>query len=100
MLVFSALVLAQIDAVVCAPFGTALAPVTSSSPLNAPAPGISQMPTLLDFYPSMVLPDTVSGEWGTSIHSDPGEFNRTYFQNLDGMRNETDEIHLYVANMA
>ena len=101
MFVFSALALAQqIAAAVCAPFGNALAPVLSPSSLNLPAPGISQMPTLLDFYPPTVMPGTASGEWGKSIHSDPGEFHRIYFQNLDGMRNEADEIDLYVASMA
>jgi hypothetical protein len=33
--------------------------------------------------------------WGDSIYSHPGELHRIYFQNIDGLRNDTDEIDLY-----
>ena len=38
--------------------------------------------------------------WGASIHTDPGELHRIYFQNIDGLRNDVDEIALYVSSMA
>ena len=30
--------------------------------------------------------------WGASIIADPGELHRIYFQNIDGLRNDVDEI--------
>ncbi len=38
--------------------------------------------------------------WGDSIHDDPGDFHRIYFQNIDGVRNDADEIDLYVSCMS
>ncbi|KAI2489688.1 hypothetical protein MHU86_24897 [Fragilaria crotonensis] len=38
--------------------------------------------------------------WGDSIHDDPGDLHRIYFQNIDGLRNDADEIALYVSSMA
>ena len=32
--------------------------------------------------------------WGDSIHDDPGDFHRIYFQNIDGVRNDANEIDL------
>ena len=38
--------------------------------------------------------------WGDSIHDAPGDFHRIYFQNIDGVRNDADEIDLYVSCMS
>jgi hypothetical protein len=57
---------------------------------------------MLDFFPS----ENQSGDqepvtyWGDSIEIDPGENHRIYFQNIDGLRNDVDEIDLYVSSMA
>jgi hypothetical protein len=37
--------------------------------------------------------------WGNTIHCPPGDLHRVYFQNLDGLRNDTEEIDLYVESM-
>ena len=56
--------------------------------------------TLFDF-PSFITPSTDDATtWGDSIHIDPGELHRVYFQNIDGLRNESDEMDLYVSSMA
>jgi hypothetical protein len=31
---------------------------------------------------------------------DPGDLHRIYFQNVDGLRNDADEIDLYISSMA
>ena len=38
--------------------------------------------------------------WGDSIHDDPGDLHRIYFQNIDGVRNDADKIDLYVSCMS
>jgi hypothetical protein len=38
--------------------------------------------------------------WGDSIHSHPEELHRIYFQNIDGLCNDQDEIDLYIASMS
>jgi hypothetical protein len=37
--------------------------------------------------------------WGDNIHCSPGDLHRVYFQNLDGLRNDNEEIDLYVESM-
>ena len=44
------------------------------------------------------LDDSIA--WGDSIYDDPGDLHRIYFQNIDGLRNNADEIDLYTASMA
>lgn len=44
------------------------------------------------------LDDSIA--WGDSIYDDPGDLHRIYFQNIDGLRNDADEIDLYTASMA
>ena len=57
--------------------------------------------TLLDFFTSTAATaETDNSQWGDSINEDPAELHRIYFQNLDGLRNESDEIALYVSSMA
>ncbi len=41
-----------------------------------------------------------SSAWGDSILEDPSEFHRIYFQNIDGVRNDSDELDLYISSMA
>jgi hypothetical protein len=38
--------------------------------------------------------------WGDSIHADPCNLHRIYFQYIDGLRNDVDEIDLYISSMA
>jgi hypothetical protein len=45
-------------------------------------------------------PQEDNSAWGASIIADPGELHRIYFQNIDGLRNDVDEIELYVSSMA
>ena len=40
-----------------------------------------------------------SSYWGDPIHCSPNELHRVYFQNLDGLRNDNEEIDLYVESM-
>ena len=55
--------------------------------------------TIFEFYsPSSPADDATL--WGDAIHSDPGELHRVYFQNIDGLRNDSDEMDLYVSSMA
>ena len=58
--------------------------------------------TLLDFFPSVPVHADVTEEssWGDSINSDPEENHRIYFQNIDGIRHDADEIDLYISSMA
>jgi len=37
--------------------------------------------------------------WGDDIHTDPADLHRVYFQNVDGIRNDANEIDLYVGTM-
>ena len=57
--------------------------------------------SIFDFY-SPISPaereDVTS--WGDAIHDDPGDLHRVYFQNIDGLRNDSDEMDLYVSSMA
>ena len=102
MLTFCASVLAQVlhlsrSSYQGLPYGTS--PEVSSN-----VPSVVQCPitTLLDYFPApseaATLFDDIS--WGDSITSDPADFHRVYFQNIDGLRHNADEIDLYVSSMA
>jgi hypothetical protein len=56
-------------------------------------PPTSIQPTLLDFF------ETPTFCWGDDIHNDPANLHRVYFQNVDGIRSDADEIDLYVETM-
>jgi hypothetical protein len=36
---------------------------------------------------------------GRSILEDPAKFHRIYFQNIDGIRNDSDDLDLYISSM-
>ena len=55
---------------------------------------------LLDYFPLPPDESPETAKWGDSINSDPSDFHRINFQNLDGMRNDADEMDLYVSSMA
>jgi len=68
-----------------------------SSTILPPVPSLLRpSSTLLDFFPSVrsVGSETDDSSWGDSIAINPGEHHRIYFQNIDGVRNESDEIDL------
>ena len=102
MLVFTALAVTQAIS-----FSSGISSVNSavsaSSTETVPIPfvrGPQPSTTLFDF-PSFITPSTDDATtWGDSIHIDPGELHRVYFQNIDGLRNESDEMDLYVSSMA
>lgn len=80
---------------------TTTAPVCNSAPVS-PRQSITNHTTLLEFFAPAVShqePDDTT-TWGDSIHETPGELHRIYFQNIDGLRNDVDEIALYVSSMA
>jgi hypothetical protein len=122
MLVFSAIVVAQAVATAClTSLGTrtlnpsadfqnetllqgnspaAISPLNSTVSHQLPPSSIAPS-TLLDFF---TVPDSSScpesSEWGDSIHIDPKDNHRIYFQNIDGLRHDDDEMDLYVSSMA
>ncbi len=56
-----------------------------------------------DYFPSThpTLSETEdSSAWGDSILEDPSEFHRIYFQNINGVQNDSDERDLYISSMA
>ena len=59
-------------------------------------------PTLLDYFsvPPGLSPCLEGSEWGDSIHTDPKDNHRIYFQNIDGLCHDGDEMDLYVSSMA
>ncbi len=64
---------------------------------------ISKNPTLHDHFISSnrnlsEIDDPLA--WGDSIYDDPSDLHRIYFQNIDGIRNDSDEIDLYISSMA
>jgi hypothetical protein len=74
--------------------------ITSPSPLH-PSSSINSLPSILP-YLSTSNSASYSDEtsyWGDSIHCSPGDLHRVYFQNLDGLRNDNEEIDLYVESM-
>ena len=120
MLVFPALVLAHLAAFglpgalpvsasrILPPGGRAdFPPILSLIPVaftvvaagaTAPATPVS---TLLDYFDGATAASTVDRrEWGDSIHDDPGDLHRVYYQNIDGIRNTNDTKKLYASSMA
>jgi hypothetical protein len=111
MLVFPVLALAQIVATlgsdtICASSTRLQNPPSSLTPVNALAEketAASAAQTLFNFFPSAPSEHhrrEDDSTWGDSIHDDPGDLHRIYFQNIDGLRNDADEIALYVSSMA
>ena len=108
MLVFSMIAIAQVAASRGAEaFGSStlllsrniVAPISSSPSVLVPT--TVSTPTLLDFFaPSSESSPEYSSSWGDSIHDDPGDLHRVFFQNLDGLRNNADDMDLYVSSMA
>lgn len=74
----------------------------SSVPATTCAHSFVPPATLFDYFapPAANTPASDSAAWGDSIHTDPGDLHRVYFQNIDGMRNNADEMDLYVSSMA
>ena len=106
MLVFSVVALAQIAATlgsssICA---SSTSPQTNRISPTCPVPTAPTrpVPTSLFDYFSFASDKTTddTSTWGDSIHEDPAELHRIYFQNLDGLRNDTDEIAHAIASMA
>ena len=56
--------------------------------------------SLLDHFEALSDASSDLQEWGDSIHADPNELHRIYFENIDGLRNDADEMDLYVSSMA
>ncbi|KAI2513931.1 hypothetical protein MHU86_315 [Fragilaria crotonensis] len=74
---------------------------SSDSNPASPALPTNKANTLFDFFPTSPTSTTPPDDtWGDSIHDDPGELHRIYFQNIDGLRKDVDEIALYVSSMA
>ena len=61
-------------------------------------PPTSLQPTLLDFLDTP-KPENEETFWGDNIHTDPADLHQVYFQNVDGIRNDANEIDLYVKTM-
>jgi hypothetical protein len=108
MLIFPMLVIAQLAAS-SGPASCALPKVSlkrdmdiliSSLP-TVPVPMPTPASTLLDFFsPSLENSSEHSSSWGDSIHQSPGDLHRVFFQNLDGLRNNADDMDQYVSSMA
>ena len=52
---------------------------------------------MIDYF---ATPEEVSTDWGDSISEDPGDLHRVYYQNIDGLKNHTDVMGLYISSMA
>ena len=111
MLVFPAIALAQacitngihaIAPTLFTPHRTAES-LDSTTILPIP-PTISTVPApptnMMDYFPTPVSPRNMQSAWGDSIHQDPSEYHRVYFQNIDGLQNTEDQMKLYVSSMA
>ena len=105
MLVFPVLALAQVVATlgsstICANSASQRS-VSSSVTCPSATKTLTGKTSIFNFF--SVSPDQPSDEratWGDSIHENPGDLHRIYFQNIDGLRNDTDEMALYVSSMA
>ena len=113
MLVFSAVALAEIVVLLQVSTidvpGPILAPAPQCIPLTiaparvvptarAPLQGVSNLLNLFAPPPDPAGEDNTY--WGDSINDDPAHLHRIYFQNVDGLRHDSDEIALYVSSMA
>ena len=90
---FAALATAAVAAVA----GQPLSP-DPSYPTKFYPPPTTLQPTLLDFFENPTSEDEDTF-WGDDIHINPGDLHHVYFQNVDGIRNDADEIDLYVDRM-
>jgi hypothetical protein len=69
-------------------------PPTAHTPSPSTLPYLTGIDTITD------LPDSDNAShWGDSIHCSPNNFHRVYFQNLDGLHNDNEEINFYVESM-
>ena len=106
MLVFPVLALAEIVSIlrndtICATFTACTSPISPATVLDTKATLMPARAFLFDHFSFTTLYPTESGDtWGDSIHDAPGNLHRVYFQNIDGLRNDTDEIALYISSMA
>ena len=72
-----------------------------SSLPTVPLPLTTPASTLLDFFsPSLEDSSEHSSPWGDSIHQSPGDLHSVFFPNLDGLRNNVDDMEQYVSSMA
>ena len=70
-------------------------------PCSVPVASAEADPTIPHhFVPVAGASDSDQDEWGDSVHSDPGDLHRVYFQNVDGVCNSADDIDLYISSMA
>jgi hypothetical protein len=98
MLDFSAGSLAALaTAAVVAVAGQPLRTDPTCTTMLYPSP-TSLQPILLDFFETP-KPENEETFWGDDIHTDPADLHLVYFQNVDGIRNDADEIDLYVKTM-
>jgi hypothetical protein len=104
MLVFSVLALAQLvtthgSTPICAPLAEPQLISTASvhDPLVPPKPSAT---SIFNYFPVASSDSTEDDYWGDTIHTDPGDLHRIYFQNIDVLLNDADEIALYVSSMA
>ena len=121
MLVFPALALAQLAAfglpgaipasvsqILPSVGGCADIPVLMAIPVASPilaaavTTPATTLHTLLDHFDETTAASTVDRrEWGNSIHDDPGDLHRVYYQNVDGISNTDDTkscVHLVWLN--
>jgi hypothetical protein len=81
---------------------TNASPLQSSHQVNS-STNHSTSPSILPYLINPENTNTVGEDettyWGDTIHCPPGELHRVYFQNLDGLRNDSEEIDLYVETM-
>ena len=106
MLIFPVAALAQLVATLgsetcCALSTDLMSPLTESVPTTTSPTKSSPRTSLFDFFPPFSSAHTDDDTfWGDPIHADPGDLHRIYFQNVDGLRNDVDEVALYVSSMA
>ena len=93
MLIFPMLAIAQVaasrEAVSCALPKVALTRDIGNLILSLPTVPVPMTTQALTLSP-----------WGDSIHQSPGDLHRVFLQNLDGLRNNIDEMEQYVSSMA
>ena len=59
----------------------------------------TSIPSILPHLSTNPTNSPENSHWGDTIHRSPDELHRIYFQNLDGLRNDNEEIDLYVESM-
>ncbi len=71
--------------------------------LTSAFPALASGSVSTDFFPTHNRHLSANADplsWGDSMYSHPGAHLRIYFQNIDGLRNDTDEIDLYIASVS